>query len=737
MLSEMVLDDERFSQIAERAKAQITDMEPLWTDHNLHDPGITLLELFAWLKEMQQFHMDQITNAHLAAHLRLMGITPLKKQAAEAVVRMEGVKQLSFFPQGSRFFAGETCFEAVTPIQIGMEEIIRLSVRRKEETQADAGVSGIRDNSVPLRAQEQKIWEYDTPVSGDGKLHFAAFGAHPKEGDALWMEIGGALKPHVTYCLSIRISEEEAYRRNPIGEGDSFYPLAELTLRYRGAQGECAAEIVEDTTHGLLSSGRLRFRFEREMVRESSRRHDSPEQEMAPENGRYYLRMVLKWCEYDMPPVLAGISLKEQAVVQQRTYAEYYDGRLCGKKPIRICTYLAMTGEFLLFRREGDFFVPYDGIVEKRISDEAALFFFPKERETEDFDYRIICYEAGRGEELRIGQGLGTPDQTYEPKLADLCADGMCLMMETEKGSGRYRSAEHCDDLMRAGALDAVFAYEEESGRIRFGDCDHGIAPEGNILFAAARSSQGLDGNVKAGSISRFEDGERGIAVENRFPAAGGSAAETASQSRERFIGTSGPPARAVTDEDYEQIVLNTPGLLIESARVIPAAEGNMRGGAVREACVTLVVKPCQAEPQPRLSEAYRRNILRALEPKRMIGTRIALLSPEYFGISVFAELVTSGQEQTARSAAEETAAGYFRQIRAAFGVSVRVSAIYGMLNVLSVVSEISSLSLDAQGKDIRRSRSGDLILPPNGLAYLKECVLSISSEAGSCETHK
>ena len=60
MLPVISLDDERFEEIVDKARKMIPNLYPEWTDHNYHDPGITMLELFAWLKEIQQFHMDQI-----------------------------------------------------------------------------------------------------------------------------------------------------------------------------------------------------------------------------------------------------------------------------------------------------------------------------------------------------------------------------------------------------------------------------------------------------------------------------------------------------------------------------------------------------------------------------------------------------------------------------------------------------------------------------------------------------
>ncbi|MCM1538837.1 MAG: baseplate J/gp47 family protein [bacterium] len=727
MLFETVLDDERFVEIAERARAQIADIAPFWTDHNVHDPGMTILELFAWMKEMQQFHMDQIGKAHTLAYLRLMGLSLLKKKAAKAVVRLDGAAYPAFFPQGSRFYAGDVCFEAAEPIRIGAEEITRISAyagggnaARPEVRPCQNGETGeagaMRIGSGRrVRVSREASATYDAPAGAAGDIRFPAFGERPEKGSALRMELSGALEPQVTHCLSIRLSECGAGRRNPIGEEDAFYPLSELSVRYRGEKEECTARLVEDTTKGLLQNGMLRFCLE---------------QEMSQENGSYALWLVLERCEYDIPPMLAGITFHERALVQQRTVAEYHDGRLRGSGPIRLCTYLAMTGEFLLFRQEGEWFFPYDGKVEKKISDEAAFFFLP-EHGQEEMAYRLICCERGKKEELLIAEGSGLPDQEYSVGMADLCAEGMCLMMETIKGSGRYVSAAPCDDLLQAGASDAVFCYEEESGSIRFGDCDHGIAPEGSIRIAAARSSLGVGGNVKEGSILRLEDGARGIVVENRYPAEGGRDAETVSQGEERLKDYLAHKTRAVTDEDYEYFARKTPGLMIENVRVLSAQGERDRDGTAGEACVTLAVKPVQMDAIAPLSEAYRKNILRALEKKRLLGTRIVVLSPEYIGISVYAEIVSAGQEQRARKEITAAAGKFFEKMRAAFGAAVRVSAVYGMLHVLDAVAEVVSLTLDAQGKGIRRSRNGDLILPANGLPYLRECVLSMSSGNG------
>jgi len=43
-----VLDDRSFDDLVAEARALIPALAPEWTNHNPSDPGITLIELFAW-----------------------------------------------------------------------------------------------------------------------------------------------------------------------------------------------------------------------------------------------------------------------------------------------------------------------------------------------------------------------------------------------------------------------------------------------------------------------------------------------------------------------------------------------------------------------------------------------------------------------------------------------------------------------------------------------------------------
>lgn len=66
------LDDLRYSDLVERARALIPSLQPEWTDHNPTDPGIVLVELMAWYTEMVMYHANQVTDANIECFLRLL-----------------------------------------------------------------------------------------------------------------------------------------------------------------------------------------------------------------------------------------------------------------------------------------------------------------------------------------------------------------------------------------------------------------------------------------------------------------------------------------------------------------------------------------------------------------------------------------------------------------------------------------------------------------------------------------
>lgn len=68
------LDDRKFQDLVDEAKRLIPRYTPEWTNHNLSDPGVALIELFAWMSETVLYRLNQVPDKLYTHFLNLVGI---------------------------------------------------------------------------------------------------------------------------------------------------------------------------------------------------------------------------------------------------------------------------------------------------------------------------------------------------------------------------------------------------------------------------------------------------------------------------------------------------------------------------------------------------------------------------------------------------------------------------------------------------------------------------------------
>ena len=110
MLKVPQLDQVTYEQIKQRAVSRIPALTAEWTDFNSHDPGITVLELYAWLTDMLDYYMDATGDAHVEKYLKLLGIRPKTARPASGYVVLEGAGD-GVIPDGTVLLAGDIPFE--------------------------------------------------------------------------------------------------------------------------------------------------------------------------------------------------------------------------------------------------------------------------------------------------------------------------------------------------------------------------------------------------------------------------------------------------------------------------------------------------------------------------------------------------------------------------------------------------------------------------------------------------
>jgi Baseplate J-like protein len=80
------LDDRRFLDLVTEARTRIQQSCPTWTDLSVGDPGIALLEAFAWLTEVMIYRLNQVPEKAYVSFLNLLGVSRHPPAAAWTAV---------------------------------------------------------------------------------------------------------------------------------------------------------------------------------------------------------------------------------------------------------------------------------------------------------------------------------------------------------------------------------------------------------------------------------------------------------------------------------------------------------------------------------------------------------------------------------------------------------------------------------------------------------------------------
>jgi len=102
------LDDRSFDDLVQECKLRIPRYCQEWTNHNPSDPGITLIELFAWLTDQMLMRFNQVPRLNYVAFLELLGIRLQPPQPARTNLTFyltkpvtAGVGAIAHIPQGT------------------------------------------------------------------------------------------------------------------------------------------------------------------------------------------------------------------------------------------------------------------------------------------------------------------------------------------------------------------------------------------------------------------------------------------------------------------------------------------------------------------------------------------------------------------------------------------------------------------------------------------------------------
>lgn len=699
MLPVINLDDENFNDIFKRARNMISNIYPEWTDYNEHDPGITFLELFSWLKEMQQYHMNKIGNSQYLKYLKLLGIKQKRMKPAKAFVFVKHSKESYALYKESRLVAGNIYFETDKAEYIENSNIVK-------------GLS-INSNQKQINS-----FEYNQYLL-EGRMRFYMFGQNPKKGDMFYIGFDKPLLKDNAHEVFFDIFTDYDIKRNPI-YGDEFVPLAKFKLQVYTDLGWKDLNVTKDTTNVFIQTGEIEFDLIYDMKIFEKEEYDN----------KYYIRIILLEADYDIPPLLQGINLNVLTVLQQETIITNEDCTIenidsSGNFIVKINSRLAICGQHILFLKKEDNYMllNYNTVVDYNINREndylKIISNSDKEISCKDI-LKLVSYDNNSNITV-LWYGNGLPNQKIKLNDKNILYDSIDIMVEDELLDNVFYLWKKVDSFDESHPEDRHFIFDDREGIIYFGDCEHARVPEKRIYIIGLKRSYGIDGNVKSGSINKLCDMPFEIELININNAFGGRNKEEINDCFIRFKKELLKLERAVTYEDYENIVRNTPGLMIENVKAIDITKFKKRDGTIDENSIYIVVKPFSLEDKKQLSNSYYKNIYNMLNSSRLIGTKINILSPEYIGISIYIEVLAKPYYFNAKEMVENIINNYFVASNFIFGSTILYSDIYGVLDTIKCVISVEALTIDAYGRGCSRNINGDIVLPPNGLAYLKE----------------
>jgi predicted phage baseplate assembly protein len=178
-----------------------------------------------------------------------------------------------------------------------------------------------------------------------------------------------------------------------------------------------------------------------------------------------------------------------------------------------------------------------------------------------------------------------------------------------------------------------VYTVDRQSGEIRFGDGIHGRRPPaGAVISATYDHGGGRAGLVAAGAINKGPTVPAGVTVHNPVPTWGGAEAESVADAELQVSGFVRNRDRGVTAGDYADIVRRTPGIDLGRVEILPLYDPGL-GDVASPGVVTVLVVPRYDARRPETPVPDRQfldAVCAHLDPRRLVTTRVHVHGPEY-----------------------------------------------------------------------------------------------------------
>jgi predicted phage baseplate assembly protein len=336
------IDNRRYQDIVAEARTRIPRYTPEWTDLNDSDPGIALVELFAWMSDLLLYRLGKVPELNYLKFLELIGIELLPAEPASAEVT---------FPVLPTTVEPFVIVPANTPVSAEAPGEDRPIVFETERS-----LIALTPSIASVQVFDGYTFTDVTLANTEAQEPYAPFGPAAADGAALLIGFEyGAPFPEVQVDLAVFLPAPRTPAR-AVDCGTSQVPLvntAEVAWEYWSGTDWRALRLLKDETQTFLRTGHIVLKT-------------PPKGKMATlaVNGSaslYWLRALVKRSAWDTAPQLLAVRTNTVAVLQAETVRDEVLGGTSGE-PNQVVTLVhspVLQGTLKLEVDEGDGFTEW------------------------------------------------------------------------------------------------------------------------------------------------------------------------------------------------------------------------------------------------------------------------------------------------------------------------------------------------------------------------------------------
>ncbi|MEB3295226.1 MAG: putative baseplate assembly protein [Synechococcales bacterium] len=682
------LDDRTYKDLVDECILRIPRYCPEWTNYNASDPGITLIELFAWLTDQMLMRFNQVPRRNYIAFLEMLGISLLPPQPSHTEITFyltqAQTRENAFPPIAAgtevaterRDNEEAIIFSTDRDLHIGIPRIRYFLTAEQAHLTLNASdqlTSQIEAVSDPIQLQQQEQQRQQT----QNRLQLNDLFANR------WREEGGVwsgreqpvfrLQPQVGNCFYLVLEAGTALEGNVVvltiaGEpaGPTGIDPRRPPRRWEAWDGQQWQPILRDE----MDDGTLGFSFDEAgqpvltAVKEAEVRLHLPLQfpvtEFEGYQGRWLRCVYINPQEidpqmgrgYDHAPLFSSLSIRSiGGTVPARQCAIVRD-ELLGETSGKPGQVFELQAQHILSRQPGEQIIlmppPELQSLEDRNPGETWIEVPNFADSTSRDRHYTLDSLTGR---IQFGPQVREPGHLREE---------VQLRRQIQQPSQQISQYPSQQPTLPNGASQPLAPHADSAAHWETLQAHQygAVPPKGwTVRMQQYRTGGGQQGNVPAETIRILKTAIPYVdRVINYQRAIGGEDAESLDEAVLRVPRLLRTQERAVTAEDFETLTLRS------SRAVGRAFCPTQTNRAADRAIVTIYVVPQVAEAPSeqglaperlRLSPQLSQTIADYLDERRLLGVEVKLEEPNYVGVTVQAEMQLAPEFQS--SEAQET----------------------------------------------------------------------------------